>query len=109
MYLRNHETLKKGGYAAGLPVCFPLVPCIADPWSILAYLNDSLSAVIVRRLGNSPSTQSPVSAHAPPPSPHHQHATTLPFFKRAPQISQRRLWVWFMDFSAKYPCGGGDE
>ena len=74
------------GFYAG----FPLVPRVVYQWSIITYLRDSLSAVIVRRLENGPSTQSPISTHAPPPSPHHQHATTLPFFKRAPQISQRR-------------------
>ena len=65
------------GFFAG----FSLLPRVVYQWSILAYLRDSLSAVIVHRLENGPSTQSPISTHAPPPSPHHQHATTPPLFK----------------------------
>ena len=41
-------------------------PPVVDQGSILADLNDGLSTVIVRNLKDSPSTQSPVSAHAPP-------------------------------------------
>ena len=41
-------------------------PPVVGQGSILADLNDSLLAVIVRNLKDNPSTQSPVSAHAPP-------------------------------------------